>query len=176
MELTLTIKGSLADDIMVMTQDRKGTVDEASLIETLTAGLTALRERTAIHPQKDFARWFQYHGRNPRAQLESIERIVCEYYHTPYPLPRVSRRQPIAWQRQVCMAMAYWQCPLCTTELIGQHFDKDHGNIIHAARAVSAAVDTDSVLRGEVLDIEARWSKLTGLERLPRQMRRRTAA
>ena len=50
-----------------------------------------------------------------------------------------TRRQPHAFARQVCMALAYQETSLSLNQ-VGECFDnRDHGTVIHAIKAVNEA-------------------------------------
>jgi chromosomal replication initiator protein len=73
--------------------------------------------------------------------IEQIQRVVCEYYSIPDDLLRgKSRKQEIAWARQVAM---YFCKDLTRFSLksIGLHFGgRDHTTVIHAVRTIDEGV------------------------------------
>jgi chromosomal replication initiator protein len=73
--------------------------------------------------------------------IEQIQRVVCEYYAIPDDLLRgKSRKQEIAWARQVAMYFCK-EMTRFSLKSIGLHFGgRDHTTVIHAVRTIAEGV------------------------------------
>lgn len=78
--------------------------------------------------------------KNDISQIQSIIRVVASKWdiHPDWITGRV-RRQPIAFARQVCMALAYRKTNFSLNQ-VGECFDnRDHGTVIYAIKKVDEA-------------------------------------
>jgi chromosomal replication initiator protein len=73
--------------------------------------------------------------------IEQIQRVVCEYYAIPDDLLRgKSRKQEIAWARQVAMYFCK-EMTRFSLKSIGLHFGgRDHTTVIHGVRTIGEGV------------------------------------
>jgi chromosomal replication initiator protein len=91
---------------------------------------------------------------NKEITIESIQRMVCEYYSVPFDkLLQKTRKREIVQARQITMylAKAFTKNSLKT---IGEHFGgRDHTTVIHSCQTVKDLMDTDSLFRENVLEL-----------------------
>lgn len=91
---------------------------------------------------------------NKEITIESIQRMVCEYYGVPFDkLLQKTRKREIVQARQITMylAKAFTKNSLKT---IGEHFGgRDHTTVIHSCQTVKDLMDTDSLFRENVLEL-----------------------
>jgi len=87
--------------------------------------------------------------------IETIQRMVCEYYDVPYDkLLQKTRKREIVQARQITMylAKAFTKNSLKT---IGEHFGgRDHTTVIHSCQTVKDLMDTDSLFRENVTELQ----------------------
>src|SRR6187399_2971673 len=87
--------------------------------------------------------------------IETIQRMVCEYFDVSYDkLLQKTRKREIVQARQITMylAKAFTKNSLKT---IGEHFGgRDHTTVIHSCQTVKDLMDTDSVFRENVLELQ----------------------
>lgn len=78
----------------------------------------------------------------------NIIRAVAEVWEVdPRDIIGRSRRQPLAFARQVAMAIAYEQSYLSLVK-VGECFDnRDHGTVLHALSVVSQAIQKPKVAK-----------------------------
>jgi chromosomal replication initiator protein len=87
--------------------------------------------------------------------IEIIQRMVCEFYDVPYDkLLQKTRKREIVQARQITMylAKAFTKNSLKT---IGEHFGgRDHTTVIHSCQTVKDLMDTDSLFRENVTELQ----------------------
>src|SRR5450432_4002619 len=87
--------------------------------------------------------------------IETIQRMVCEYFDLPYDkLLQKTRKREIVQARQITMylAKAFTKNSLKT---IGEHFGgRDHTTVIHSCQTVKDLMDTDSLFRENVMELQ----------------------
>ena len=87
--------------------------------------------------------------------IETIQRMVCEYFDVSYDkLLQKTRKREIVQARQITMylAKAFTKNSLKT---IGEHFGgRDHTTVIHSCQTVKDLMDTDTVFRENVLELQ----------------------
>ena len=87
--------------------------------------------------------------------IETIQRMVCEYFDVSYDkLLQKTRKREIVQARQITMylAKAFTKNSL---KNIGEHFGgRDHTTVIHSCQTVKDLMDTDSVFRENVLELQ----------------------
>ncbi len=87
--------------------------------------------------------------------IEIIQRMVCEFYDVPYEkLLQKTRKREIVQARQITMylAKAFTKNSLKT---IGEHFGgRDHTTVIHSCQTVKDLMDTDSLFRENVTELQ----------------------
>ncbi len=87
--------------------------------------------------------------------IEIIQKMVCEFYDVPYDkLLQKTRKREIVQARQITMylAKAFTKNSLKT---IGEHFGgRDHTTVIHSCQTVKDLMDTDSLFRENVTELQ----------------------
>src|ERR1700744_3996676 len=87
--------------------------------------------------------------------IDTIQRMVCEYFDVPYDkLLQKTRKREIVQARQITMflAKAFTKNSLKT---IGEHFGgRDHTTVIHSCQTVKDIMDTDSLFKESVLELQ----------------------
>src|SRR5580693_3710762 len=87
--------------------------------------------------------------------IETIQRMVCEYFDVSYDkLLQKTRKREIVQARQITMflAKAFTKNSLKT---IGEHFGgRDQTNVIHSCQTVKDLMDTDSLFRENVTELQ----------------------
>jgi chromosomal replication initiator protein len=87
--------------------------------------------------------------------IETIQRMVCEFFDVPYDkLLQKTRKREIVQARQITMflAKAFTKNSLKT---IGEHFGgRDHTTVIHSCQTVKDLMDTDSLFRENVTELQ----------------------
>jgi chromosomal replication initiator protein len=87
--------------------------------------------------------------------IETIQKMVCEYFDVPYDkLLQKTRKREIVQARQISMflAKAFTKNSLKT---IGEHFGgRDHTTVIHSCQTVKDLMDTDSLFRENVMELQ----------------------
>lgn len=87
--------------------------------------------------------------------IESIEKLVCEYFEVPVDMVRSkTRKREIVQARQISMYLAksYTKASL---KSIGNFFGgRDHSTVIYACQTVGDLIDTDKTFKGYVHDIQ----------------------
>src|ERR1700709_142649 len=87
--------------------------------------------------------------------IETIQRMVCEYFDVSYDkLLQKTRKREIVQARQITMylAKAFTKNSLKT---IGEHFGgRDHTTVIHSCQTVKDLMDTDSLFRENVMELQ----------------------
>src|SRR6476469_5184503 len=86
--------------------------------------------------------------------IETIQRMVCEYFDVPYDkLLQKTRKREIVQARQITMYLskAFTKNSLKT---IGEHFGgRDHTTVIHSCQTVKDLMDTDNLFKESVLEL-----------------------
>src|SRR4249919_2739120 len=87
--------------------------------------------------------------------IEAIQKMVCDYFDVPYDkLLQKTRKREIVQARQITMylAKAFTKNSLKT---IGEHFGgRDHTTVIHSCQTVKDLMDTDSLFRENVTELQ----------------------
>jgi chromosomal replication initiator protein len=87
--------------------------------------------------------------------IENIQKMVCEYFGVPFDkLQQKTRKREIVQARQITMylAKAFTKNSLKT---IGEHFGgRDHTTVIHSCQTVKDLMDTDSVFKENVMELQ----------------------
>ncbi len=87
--------------------------------------------------------------------IDAIQKMVCEYFDVPYDkLLQKTRKREIVQARQITMflAKAFTKNSLKT---IGEHFGgRDHTTVIHSCQTVKDLMDTDSLFKESVLELQ----------------------
>ena len=87
--------------------------------------------------------------------IDTIQKLVCEFFDVPYDkLLQKTRKREIVQARQITMflAKAFTKNSLKT---IGDHFGgRDHTTVIHSCQTVKDLMDTDSLFKENVLELQ----------------------
>jgi len=87
--------------------------------------------------------------------IDAIQKMVCEYYDVPYDkLLQKTRKREIVQARQITMFLskAFTKNSLKT---IGEHFGgRDHTTVIHSCQTVKDLMDTDSIFKESVMELQ----------------------
>ncbi|HRP17961.1 MAG TPA: chromosomal replication initiator protein DnaA, partial [Ginsengibacter sp.] len=87
--------------------------------------------------------------------IDTIQKMVCEYFDVPYDkLLQKTRKREIVQARQITMflAKAFTKNSLKT---IGEHFGgRDHTTVIHSCQTVKDLMDTDTMFKESVLELQ----------------------
>ncbi len=87
--------------------------------------------------------------------IDAIQKMVCEYFDVPYDkLLQKTRKREIVQARQITMYLAktFTKNSLKT---IGEHFGgRDHTTVIHSCQTVKDLMDTDSMFKESVLELQ----------------------
>jgi chromosomal replication initiator protein len=87
--------------------------------------------------------------------IESIQRMVCDYFEVPYDkLLQKTRKREIVQARQITMFLAK-SFTKNSLKTIGEHFGgRDHTTVIHSCQTVKDLMDTDLAFKGSVQDLQ----------------------
>ncbi len=93
--------------------------------------------------------------------IESIQRIVCEYFNIPEDLIRAkTRKQEIVNARQIAMYLSK-ELTNASLKTIGLHFGgRDHSTVIHAYQSVEDMMRVDSKYQTHVQQVKKRLQLL----------------
>lgn len=87
--------------------------------------------------------------------IDTIQKMVCEYFDVPYEkLLQKTRKREIVQARQITMflAKAFTKNSLKT---IGEHFGgRDHTTVIHSCQTVKDLMDTDTLFKESVIELQ----------------------
>ena len=87
--------------------------------------------------------------------IDTIQKMVCEFFDVPYDkLLQKTRKREIVQARQITMflAKAFTKNSLKT---IGEHFGgRDHTTVIHSCQTVKDLMDTDSLFKENVVELQ----------------------
>ena len=87
--------------------------------------------------------------------IDAIQKMVCDYFDVPYEkLLQKTRKREIVQARQITMYLAktFTKNSLKT---IGEHFGgRDHTTVIHSCQTVKDLMDTDSMFKESVLELQ----------------------
>jgi chromosomal replication initiator protein len=87
--------------------------------------------------------------------IDTIQKMVCDYFDVPYDkLLQKTRKREIVQARQITMFLskAFTKNSLKT---IGEHFGgRDHTTVIHSCQTVKDLMDTDSLFKESVLELQ----------------------
>lgn len=86
--------------------------------------------------------------------IDTIQKLVCEYFDVPYAkLLQKTRKREIVQARQISMYLAK-SFTKNSLKTIGEHFGgRDHTTVIHSCQTVKDLMDTDSIFRENVLEL-----------------------
>lgn len=87
--------------------------------------------------------------------IDAIQKMVCEYYSVTYDkLQAKTRKREIVQARQISMFLAK-QYTKNSLKTIGDHFGgRDHTTVIHSCQTVKNLMDTDSLIREQVKELQ----------------------
>lgn len=87
--------------------------------------------------------------------IENIQKLVCEFYEISYDkLQAKTRKREIVQARQISMFLAK-QFTKNSLKTIGEHFGgRDHTTVIHSCQTVKDLMDTDSLIRDQVKELQ----------------------
>jgi chromosomal replication initiator protein len=87
--------------------------------------------------------------------IESIQKMVCEYFDVPYDkLLQKTRKREIVQARQITMYLAK-SFTKNSLKTIGEHFGgRDHTTVIHSCQTVKDLMDTDNTFRDSVIELQ----------------------
>lgn len=87
--------------------------------------------------------------------IESIQKMVCEYFDVPYDkLLQKTRKREIVQARQITMYLAK-SFTKNSLKTIGEHFGgRDHTTVIHSCQTVKDLMDTDNTFRDNVIELQ----------------------
>jgi chromosomal replication initiator protein len=92
---------------------------------------------------------------NKEITIDAIQKMVCEYFDVSYDkLLQKTRKREIVQARQITMYLskAFTKNSLKT---IGEHFGgRDHTTVIHSCQTVKDLMDTDSLFKESVLELQ----------------------
>jgi chromosomal replication initiator protein len=93
--------------------------------------------------------------------IETIQRIVCEYFNIPEDLLRAkTRKQEIVNARQIAMYLTK-ELTNASLKTIGLHFGgRDHSTVIHAYQSVEDQMRVDSKYQTHVQQVKRRLQLL----------------
>ncbi len=122
---------------------------EGCLISLLARASLESRE-VNLSLARDVLRMVVQEPKNP-ITIESIQRIVCDYYDIPLDLMRAkTRKQEIVSVRQIAMYLAK-EMTNSSLKTIGLHFGgRDHSTVIHAYQSVDDRIATDGNFKNEI--------------------------
>ncbi len=87
--------------------------------------------------------------------IDAIQKMVCDYFDVPYEkLLQKTRKREIVQARQITMFLAktFTKNSLKT---IGEHFGgRDHTTVIHSCQTVKDLMDTDTMFKESVLELQ----------------------
>ena len=88
--------------------------------------------------------------------VESIVDCVCAFYQLPkQDLFSRRRMDHIAFPRQVAMYLCRKLTNKSLTS-VGEHFDRDHGTVIHACHVIAGRMDVDPKFAEDIREIKLR--------------------
>lgn len=92
---------------------------------------------------------------DPRCSIESVQRLVADYYHIKITDMKSARRMKhLVFPRQIAMYLCKKHVKSSFPE-IGQKFGgKDHTTVMHACRKINSQIKTDARLRDEIEFLE----------------------
>jgi chromosomal replication initiator protein len=87
--------------------------------------------------------------------IDTIQKMVCEYYEITYDkLQAKTRKREIVQARQISMFLAK-QFTKNSLKTIGDHFGgRDHTTVIHSCQTVKDLMDTDTMIREQVKELQ----------------------
>lgn len=87
--------------------------------------------------------------------IDTIQKMVCEYYDIPYDkLQAKTRKREIVQARQISMYLAKNHTK-SSLKTIGDHFGgRDHTTVIHSCQTVKDLMDTDTMIREQVKELQ----------------------
>ncbi|MEZ5047274.1 MAG: chromosomal replication initiator protein DnaA [Chitinophagaceae bacterium] len=87
--------------------------------------------------------------------IDTIQKMVCDYYEISYDkLQAKTRKREIVQARQISMYLAK-QYTKNSLKTIGDHFGgRDHTTVIHSCQTVKDLMDTDTMIREQVKELQ----------------------
>lgn len=87
--------------------------------------------------------------------IDTIQKMVCDYYEIGYDkLQAKTRKREIVQARQISMFLAK-QFTKNSLKTIGDHFGgRDHTTVIHSCQTVKDLMDTDTMIREQVKELQ----------------------
>lgn len=87
--------------------------------------------------------------------IDTIQKMVCDYFNVPYDkLMQKTRKREIVQARQISMFLAK-SFTKNSLKTIGEHFGgRDHTTVIHSCRTVKDLMDTDTLFKESVLELQ----------------------
>lgn len=87
--------------------------------------------------------------------IDNIQKMVCDYYEISYDkLQDKTRKREIVQARQISMFLAK-QFTKNSLKTIGDHFGgRDHTTVIHSCQTVKDLMDTDTLIREQVKELQ----------------------
>jgi chromosomal replication initiator protein len=87
--------------------------------------------------------------------IDAIQKMVCEYYDLTYDkLQAKTRKREIVQARQISMYLAK-KFTKNSLKTIGEHFGgRDHTTVIHSCQTVNNLIDTDTIFRDQVKELQ----------------------
>jgi chromosomal replication initiator protein len=87
--------------------------------------------------------------------IDTIQKMVCDYYDISYDkLQAKTRKREIVQARQISMFLAK-QFTKNSLKTIGDHFGgRDHTTVIHSCQTVKDLMDTDTMIREQVKELQ----------------------
>lgn len=128
--------------------------DLEGAIVSLLAQSTLNRKEIDLPLAKQMLRNFVKHS-NKEISIESIQKLVCEYFELPQEmLKSKSRKRELVQARQISMYLAKSHTK-SSLKSIGQYFGgRDHSTVIYACQTVDDLIETDKKFRSYVSDIQ----------------------
>lgn len=98
----------------------------------------------------------------PLPRVRVIQETVAEWYDMPQAVMRAqSKMREHVLPRHVAMYLAR-QLTKHGTEQIGRCFERDHGTVLHAVRAMQNRIDTDGAFAADLRSIRAQAEERLG--------------
>jgi chromosomal replication initiator protein len=87
--------------------------------------------------------------------IEAIQKMVCDFFDVPYDkLLQKTRKREIVQARQITMYLSK-SFTKNSLKTIGEHFGgRDHTTVIHSCQTVKDLMDTDSLFKESVLELQ----------------------
>ncbi len=94
--------------------------------------------------------------RAERVSVEQIIDVVCRYYNlTPEAIISSSRKNNVAYPRQIAMYLARTETDASLPQIGAQLGPRDHTTVLHGCEKIAGLVDTDPQLRRDIVEMKA---------------------